>query len=42
MEPVGSFALRLLRQMQEHGFRLVQEHTFLPYQYFLVFQRAGP
>jgi ubiquinone/menaquinone biosynthesis C-methylase UbiE len=27
----------LLRQMQEHGFRLVEEHTFLPYQYFLVF-----
>jgi ubiquinone/menaquinone biosynthesis C-methylase UbiE len=27
----------LLRQMEEHGFRLVREHTFLPYQYFLVF-----
>lgn len=27
----------LLRQMQEHGFKLVEEHTFLPYQYFLVF-----
>lgn len=34
----------LLRQMQEAGFRLVAEHTFLPYQYFLVFglpQAAG-
>jgi ubiquinone/menaquinone biosynthesis C-methylase UbiE len=29
----------LLRQMDEHGFRLLQEHTFLPYQYFLVFAR---
>jgi ubiquinone/menaquinone biosynthesis C-methylase UbiE len=27
----------LLRQMQQHGFTLVEEHTFLPYQYFLVF-----
>jgi ubiquinone/menaquinone biosynthesis C-methylase UbiE len=27
----------LLHQMQEHGFKLVAEHTFLPYQYFLVF-----
>lgn len=27
----------LLRQMEEHGFKLVEEHTFLPYQYFLVF-----
>lgn len=27
----------LLRQMQEHGFKPVEEHTFLPYQYFLVF-----
>ena len=27
----------LLTQMEEHGFRLVREHTFLPYQYFLVF-----
>ena len=31
----------LLKQMQEHGFRLVAEHTFLPYQYFLVFAVAG-
>jgi cyclopropane fatty-acyl-phospholipid synthase-like methyltransferase len=29
----------LLEEMEEHGFRLVQEHTFLPYQYFLVFAR---
>jgi ubiquinone/menaquinone biosynthesis C-methylase UbiE len=27
----------LLRQMQAHGFTLRAEHTFLPYQYFLVF-----
>jgi len=23
--------------MLDNGFRLVKEHTFLPYQYFLVF-----
>ena len=27
----------LLRQMESNGFRLAKEHTFLPYQYFLVF-----
>ena len=27
----------LIRQMESNGFRLAQEHTFLPYQYFLVF-----
>jgi len=27
----------LVRQMEESGFRLAREHTFLPYQYFLVF-----
>jgi ubiquinone/menaquinone biosynthesis C-methylase UbiE len=27
----------LIRQMEAHGFHLVKEHTFLPYQYFLVF-----
>ena len=27
----------LLRQMESNGFRLEKEHTFLPYQYFLVF-----
>lgn len=27
----------LVAQMEAHGFRLVREHTFLPYQYFLVF-----
>jgi len=27
----------LVRQMQEAGFVLEKEHTFLPYQYFLVF-----
>ncbi len=30
----------LLRQMQESGFHLVKEYTFLPYQYFLVFTPA--
>ena len=27
----------LIRQMNDNGFRLAREHTFLPYQYFLVF-----
>jgi ubiquinone/menaquinone biosynthesis C-methylase UbiE len=27
----------LLKQMETNGFRLTKEHTFLPYQYFLVF-----
>jgi SAM-dependent methyltransferase len=27
----------LIRQMETNGFRLAKEHTFLPYQYFLVF-----
>jgi arsenite methyltransferase len=27
----------LIRQMEGAGFKLVREHTFLPYQYFLVF-----
>ena len=27
----------LLKQMQANGFQLAAEHTFLPYQYFLVF-----
>lgn len=31
----------LLRQMRANGFQLAQEHTFLPYQYFLVFKVAG-
>jgi ubiquinone/menaquinone biosynthesis C-methylase UbiE len=41
--PVGMKIARedLLRQMQAHGFRLASEHTFLPYQYFLVFTVAG-
>lgn len=30
----------LIRQMQANGFRLAKEHTFLPYQYFLVFTVA--
>jgi len=27
----------LIKQMDKNGFRLAKEHTFLPYQYFLVF-----
>ncbi|HEV8724534.1 MAG TPA: methyltransferase domain-containing protein [Candidatus Binatia bacterium] len=27
----------LIKQMNSNGFRLAKEHTFLPYQYFLVF-----
>jgi hypothetical protein len=27
----------LIRQMEANGFQLKKEHTFLPYQYFLVF-----
>jgi ubiquinone/menaquinone biosynthesis C-methylase UbiE len=27
----------LIKQMESDGFRLTKEHTFLPYQYFLVF-----
>jgi hypothetical protein len=30
----------LLEQMRSHGFELAAEHTFLPYQYFLVFRVA--
>jgi ubiquinone/menaquinone biosynthesis C-methylase UbiE len=29
----------LVAQMDRHGFRVAREHTFLPYQYFLVFTR---
>jgi ubiquinone/menaquinone biosynthesis C-methylase UbiE len=32
----------LVRQMEGAGFRLAAEHTFLPYQYFLVFRVAAP
>jgi cyclopropane fatty-acyl-phospholipid synthase-like methyltransferase len=28
----------LIQQMETNGFHLLKEHTFLPYQYFLVFQ----
>ena len=31
----------LIRQMETAGFRLAREHTFLPYQYFLVFSPTG-
>ncbi len=27
----------LIKQMESNGYRLTKEHTFLPYQYFLVF-----
>jgi ubiquinone/menaquinone biosynthesis C-methylase UbiE len=27
----------VVRELELHGFRLAKEHTFLPYQYFLVF-----
>jgi arsenite methyltransferase len=27
----------LVRQMETNGFKLAKEHTFLPYQYFLIF-----
>jgi arsenite methyltransferase len=27
----------LIRQLESDGFRLTKEHTFLPYQYFLIF-----
>jgi arsenite methyltransferase len=29
----------LVARMERHGFRVAGEHTFLPYQYFLVFTR---
>jgi ubiquinone/menaquinone biosynthesis C-methylase UbiE len=37
--PIGMKIARedLVRQMEGAGFRLAAEHTFLPYQYFLVF-----
>lgn len=37
--PMGMKIARedLLKQMEGSGFRLAKEHTFLPYQYFLVF-----
>jgi len=31
----------LVKQMEQAGFRLAAEHTFLPYQYFLVFTLGG-
>jgi ubiquinone/menaquinone biosynthesis C-methylase UbiE len=31
----------LLKQMAANGFRVVKEHTFLPYQYFIVFSVAN-
>jgi arsenite methyltransferase len=31
----------LIRQMEANGFRVAKEHTFLPYQYFLVFTPAS-
>jgi ubiquinone/menaquinone biosynthesis C-methylase UbiE len=39
--PIGMKIARedLVKQMEGAGFRLAAEHTFLPYQYFLVFTR---
>ena len=31
----------MLKQMEGAGYKLLKEHTFLPYQYFLVFTPAG-
>jgi arsenite methyltransferase len=31
----------LVKQMQDAGFRLAAEHSFLPYQYFLVFRLSA-
>ena len=28
----------LVKEMEANGFRVEAEHTFLPYQYFLVFK----
>jgi len=41
--PGAPFDMRLareevIREFEQNGFRLAREHTFLPYQYFLVFQ----
>jgi len=29
----------VIGQMERNGLRLAEEHTFLPYQYFLVFKK---
>ncbi len=41
--PMGMKIARedLVKQMERAGFRLAAEHTFLPYQYFLVFTLAA-
>ncbi|MGH7820775.1 MAG: methyltransferase domain-containing protein, partial [Candidatus Binatia bacterium] len=31
----------VIEELRRGGFELAKEHTFLPYQYFLVFRRAG-
>jgi len=31
----------VVREFEQHGFRLAREHTFLPLQYFLVFEPAA-
>jgi ubiquinone/menaquinone biosynthesis C-methylase UbiE len=38
--PIGMKIARedLLKQMQANGFELAKEHTFLPYQYYMVFE----
>jgi ubiquinone/menaquinone biosynthesis C-methylase UbiE len=30
----------VMKEFEQNGFRLVKEHTFLPYQYFLIFTAA--
>ncbi len=42
--PVGMKIAKedLIAQLRANGFELVKEHTFLPYQYFLVFTTVGP
>jgi hypothetical protein len=27
----------VVKEFEQNGFRLAKEHTFLPYQYFLIF-----
>jgi hypothetical protein len=36
--PLPSSAVDLVKEMERNGFHLETEHTFLPYQYFLVFK----
>jgi hypothetical protein len=31
----------VIREMRSNGFKLAKEHTFLPYQHFLIFTAAN-